>query len=193
MRKTPILYHSTNNGARTGDDCSTEADFDYFNGDLAGLGLGGGDVSNPSPSAMEMIKQIQGGVNLYNGTQNTTIPLHTLTNSDVNLPISLSSSNNGLKVNDLGSVVGQNWSVNAAPMITRVVKGIPDDFQGVLRGEGKGHITRPQFVVDIPSDIGFRFDFPGASTVGCPAPLDLQARVGLHSGPGKLQRHDREG
>ncbi len=145
----------------------TDADLDYFKEDLAGLGLEGGDVSNPSPSAMEMIKNIQAGVDLYNGTQSSVIPLHSINNNDVSIPVSLTSNNNGLKVNDLGSVVGQNWNLNAGGMITRVVKGIPDDFAGIVRGQGKGRTHEPQFFVEIPSRVGVDIFAPGLNSLGC--------------------------
>lgn len=116
----------------------TTADLDYFSQQIAGLGLDAASTSAPTPSALKMIEQIKAGVNLYNGSQSSNIPLWQLAAGDVSVPIGLSSTNNGLKVNDHGSVVGQNWSLDAGEMITRVVKGLPDEYTGTVEGIGVG-------------------------------------------------------
>ncbi len=86
------------------DGPSIDADQDYFSQEIAGLGLDGPGAALPSPSGLKMIDQVNAGVHLYNGSQSTTIPLYTLSANDISIPVSLSSSSNGLKVNDLGSM-----------------------------------------------------------------------------------------
>ncbi|MBP8240177.1 MAG: hypothetical protein KAX50_09455, partial [Saprospiraceae bacterium] len=49
----------------------TEADPDYFSQDIPGIGAG--TMSPPTPSALAAIQAISGGVNLYNGSQSTSI------------------------------------------------------------------------------------------------------------------------
>lgn len=146
----------------------TAADLSFFKEEIPGLGYVDQGASAPSPSALSTIKNIQGGVDLYNGAQNTFIPLHTLMANDISMPISLNSSNNGLKVNDLGSLVGQNWNLNAGGIISRVVNGLPDEFKGEVLGMGVGrsYELTPRF--EILSNYGINFDFQSAGAVTAP-------------------------
>ncbi|MEM9820311.1 MAG: RHS repeat-associated core domain-containing protein [Bacteroidota bacterium] len=143
----------------------TEADASFFDQVIPGLGLEGPGTSQPSPSALEMIKQVQAQVDLYNGQQNTTIPLHTVTANGIEIPISLSSSNNGIKVNDIGSTVGQNWNLNAGGMISRVVKGLPDEYHGTVYGNGVGRNYKITPRIQIPSTVGVGVDFIGSGAI----------------------------
>ncbi len=145
----------------------TDADQNYFTDVIAGLGLDGPGAAAPSPSALEMIKAVNGGVNLYNGSQNTSIPLYNLQAYDITIPVSISSSNNGLKVNDIGSLVGQHWNLDAGGMISLVVKGLPDEFMGKTTGIGVGRKYKMKGRIEIPSNIGLRLTFPGSDGLGC--------------------------
>lgn len=167
----PLQGSSNDSGAKpsgsgliksvTTPEVGTAADFDFLDEELPGIGAGG-EISTPSPSAMQMIENIQSGVNLYNGAQSSGIPLHTLVANDISVPISLNTSNNGLKVNELGSIVGQHWNLNAAGMVSRVVKGLPDDYSGTAEGMGIGRIQRLRPRIDIPTNIGISFNVPGS-------------------------------
>ena len=148
----------------------TAADVDYFSQTIPGLGLEGSGVQTPMADALELIKNIGGGVDLYNGSQSSSISLYNLQSNDISIPVSLSSSNNGLKVNDLGSLAGQHWNLNAGGMISRVVKGLPDEFFGESNGFGVGrnYKIKPRF--EIPANTGLRVSFPGDSQIPCPQP-----------------------
>jgi len=145
----------------------TDADQDYFSSTIAGLGVAGSGSTPPSPSAMQTIQSIKGGVNLYNGSQNSSIPLYSLQANDISLPISISSSNNGLKVDDLGSLVGQNWNLNAGGSISRVVKGLPDEFVGDIISQGVGQIHKINGRFEPFSNAGIELKITGASQFGC--------------------------
>jgi len=131
----------------------TEAGVDMFNSSIPGLGANGAGGAAPSPSSQEDIKRINGGVSLYNGSQSSQIPLHTLQSNDISIPIGLSSLNNGLKVNDLGTLVGHNWSLNAAPSISRIVKGLPDEFLGTMKSVGAGKTYHLAARLEAPSEV----------------------------------------
>ena len=146
-----------------------DTDYDFFAGDIAGLGQSG--PNTPAASALDQIKSISGGVNLYNGSQSSSIPLYTLQARDISMPIGLSSQNNGLKVDDMGGLMGQNWSLNAGGVVTRVANGLPDEYCGTATGTGTGF--RPYIIprLELFSNIGIRVEFGGIlkslNNLGC--------------------------
>ncbi|MEM6771471.1 MAG: hypothetical protein AAF597_12890, partial [Bacteroidota bacterium] len=169
--------------AKNSQEGGTEADVGYLGEEIAGLGAGG-NPGAPSPSAMSMIEAIKGGVDKYSGSQSSSIPLHTIVANDITVPIGLSSSNNGLKVDDIGSLVGQNWHLNAGGSISRVVKGLPDDFDGKLEGTGVGRDYKLVPRIQLPSNLGVRLDFIGSGNI--PTTTLNKIRRGLPIGGGEL-------
>ncbi len=61
------------------------------------------------------------------GMANLSVPLITLEGQDISLPMSLSYRSNGLKVEQEAGWTGMQWNLNAGGVITRSVRGIPDD------------------------------------------------------------------
>jgi hypothetical protein len=55
------------------------------------------------------------------------IPIYTVEEGSLSLPISLNYHASGLKVAEMASWVGAGWSLNAGGIITRTVQGIPDE------------------------------------------------------------------
>lgn len=84
-------------------------------------------VIPPSPEAAELGKYGNVPVSLYTGTPNITIPFFELKGNTISLPISLSYNASGFKPSEAASWVGSGWSLNAGGVITRAVKGNPDD------------------------------------------------------------------
>jgi len=80
----------------------------------------------PSPDTYSLAKYGDIPISYYTGTPNINIPLCTLVDGDVSLPISLSYHASGLKVDEIASLVGLGWSLNAGGMITRIIKEEPD-------------------------------------------------------------------
>lgn len=82
-------------------------------------------VQTPEMSA---IKQIAlSSVNYSTGCMDIRIPLLDIECGDLKLPIYLSYNSSGIKVNEPCSWVGQNWSLHAEPMVTRIPRGHVDD------------------------------------------------------------------
>lgn len=81
----------------------------------------------PSPGAAGLARSAAMPVNLSKGTVQINVPLCELEGYSMRLPVSLSYQTSGLKVNDVPSQVGLGWSLNAGGVITRVVRGRPDD------------------------------------------------------------------
>lgn len=67
-------------------------------------------------------------VSYHTGSVNVSIPLHSLSSRGIDLSISLSYNTSGVRVADLPSSVGQNWTLNCGGVITRSVQGFPDDY-----------------------------------------------------------------
>ena len=81
----------------------------------------------PSPNAAGLGKYAEIPVSYSTGIPQISIPFYTIETGNISLPISLSYHSSGVKVEEEASWVGLGWSLNAGGVITRVVKGIPDD------------------------------------------------------------------
>lgn len=86
----------------------------------------------PSPTTSALAKYGDIPVSLYTGTPNISIPLYEISTGDFSLPISLSYQASGIKVEDIASWVGLGWSLNAGGIISRSVRGLPDELNGYL-------------------------------------------------------------
>ncbi len=81
----------------------------------------------PSPEAASLGKYGNMPVGYYTGAPNISIPLYTVQSRDLTVPISLSYSAGGIKVEEAASSVGLGWALSAGGVITRTVRGLPDD------------------------------------------------------------------
>lgn len=85
----------------------------------------------PSPDAAALGKYGQYPVSLYNGLVQIDIPIHTIEMPLCKLPISISYHASGIKVDEISSSVGLGWALNAGGVITRSVRGMPDENFGL--------------------------------------------------------------
>lgn len=69
-------------------------------------------------------------VNNYTGAIDLEIPIFEIEMDGLKIPISIQYNSKGVKVDDISSSVGMNWSLNAGGNIVRVVKDIPDHKVG---------------------------------------------------------------
>ncbi len=60
------------------------------------------------------------------GTVPVNIPIYTLTERGITIPISLNYNTSGIRLNELASWVGLGWSLNAGGAIVRNTEGLPD-------------------------------------------------------------------
>ena len=84
-------------------------------------------VIPPSPTAAALGQYGQVPVGMFTGTPQVSIPLYTLKSKYLSVPLSLSYSSNGVKVDQVASWVGLGWSLNAGGVITRTVRGQEDE------------------------------------------------------------------
>lgn len=65
-------------------------------------------------------------VNQYTGKSKIEIPLYTILDGSINIPINLTYNSGGIKVDDVASSVGMNWNINAGGSTIRSIKDIDD-------------------------------------------------------------------
>lgn len=94
------------------------------------LTTGGSHVVLPSPNTWNALNDGKADVDLYTGRLNYTIPLHVVKSRELEIPISVQYSTDGVKVDDLASDVGLGWQINAGGVVGRVMRGLPDEFDG---------------------------------------------------------------
>ena len=84
-------------------------------------------VVPPNPTACQLLTH--GNIPIINctGTFSYSIPVYTINYKDISLPITLNYGSNGVKVDQLPSMVGTDWSLNTGGIISRVTNGRPDD------------------------------------------------------------------
>jgi hypothetical protein len=80
-----------------------------------------------SPNAASLGKYGEIPVNYYNGSITVPIQLYNITSGKHTIPISLSYNYTGLKVEEISGNVGLGWSLNAGGVISRTVRGLPDE------------------------------------------------------------------
>ncbi len=81
-----------------------------------------------SPEVTAMIRNISYPINYSTGVPDITIPIYEVKCGDLTLPITLSYHASGIKPNEPSNWVGQGWSLNAEPIISRKVNGHVDKF-----------------------------------------------------------------
>ena len=86
----------------------------------------------PSPEASAMTKYADLQANEFKGMVSHTIPLYTYKAGQLEVPISISYNGAGVRVDDIPTWVGMNWTLNAGGVITRTVKDIADESTGSI-------------------------------------------------------------
>lgn len=86
-------------------------------------------VSVPSPTAAALGKFGDIPVSLYTGVPEISVPLFIVRGKTLQLPLALSYHASGVKVEEIGGWVGMGWTLEAGGVITRSVRGLPDESQ----------------------------------------------------------------
>jgi hypothetical protein len=81
----------------------------------------------PDPNVASLFKSTITPITEYSGLPNVSIPLYTVTEGNISLPISLSYNTSGIQVSEESGIVGLGWALNVGGVITRSVNG-NDDF-----------------------------------------------------------------
>lgn len=94
------------------------------------------DVVMPSPNATAFGKYVDIPVSYHTGVPNISIPIHTIQEGPLTVPIGLSYHASGVKVGELASWVGLGWNLEAGGVVTRTVMNVPDE-----RSDLKGYYS----------------------------------------------------
>lgn len=84
--------------------------------------------SSPDVAALEKFVEVP--VSLYTGVPNISVPICNLSDGGLSVPISLAYHYTGFKPNETPGWVGMGWALNAGGVITRTVRGKPDEQAG---------------------------------------------------------------
>ena len=87
-------------------------------------------VSIVNPNVASLGKYTDIPINLSTGVPSISVPIHTITEGNLSLPVSLNYHASGVKVNEVASWVGLGWSLSAGGSISRTILGLPDDDTG---------------------------------------------------------------
>jgi len=86
------------------------------------------DFFPPAPNAAAITKAAVLGTTKNTGAVNVNIPVVQLNGKKLNVAVSLNYASSGIKVDELASRVGMGWSLNAGGVITRIIRGAPDEY-----------------------------------------------------------------
>lgn len=85
------------------------------------------DVFPPAPNASSLGKFVDVPVGLYNGVPEVSVPIWTVKEGSITLPVSLNYHAGGIQVAEIASWCGLGWALQAGGVITRSVRGLADD------------------------------------------------------------------
>jgi hypothetical protein len=81
----------------------------------------------PSPEAASLAKFTEIPVSLYTGVPNISVPIYTIQQSGISIPISLNYHARGIKVEEIASRVGLGWALSYGGSISRQTRGKVDE------------------------------------------------------------------
>ncbi|SEJ83195.1 YD repeat-containing protein [Cyclobacterium xiamenense] len=87
-------------------------------------------VIPPSPEVSALAKFADTRVSHYSGIPDIQLPLYTLVEQDLELPIALQYHAGGIRVEERAGWAGLGWALNAGGSISRTIKGLPDEQTG---------------------------------------------------------------
>ncbi|WP_419699070.1 hypothetical protein [Mucilaginibacter sp. NFX135] len=85
-------------------------------------------VIPPSPEAQAFQRYGEYPVDYSTGVPKIDIPLYEIHSGKLSLPVTLSYHASGMRINDIATNVGLGWTLLAGGMVSRAVKGIPDEI-----------------------------------------------------------------
>lgn len=105
----------------------------------------------PSPEASNLGKYSEATINYHTGTPNIAIPIHTIQGKDISHSVSMTYDASGRKAAEVASWVGLGWTLQAEGVITRTVRGLPDEHPNGYfttyskwKNDYEGTATNPQ-------------------------------------------------
>ncbi len=97
---------------------------------------GGMNIAQPSPEAIAMRRYMDYPVSYASGTADISIPLLELPARGATVSLGLSYHTGGIKRDDKPTSVGLGWSLTGLGVISRQIKGYPDEWMGIDNPSG---------------------------------------------------------
>ncbi|MPS74528.1 MAG: hypothetical protein E2590_15445 [Chryseobacterium sp.] len=85
-------------------------------------------IFSPSPNVMEMTRYLDQTVDNSTGIPSISVPIYTIQQGDIQVPVTLSYYAGGIKVEQEATNVGLGWSLNAGGVVSREIRSIIDDL-----------------------------------------------------------------
>ncbi|EDP94686.1 DUF6443 domain-containing protein [Kordia algicida OT-1] len=94
----------------------------------------------PSPTVANLMRFEEVSVDLYSGQPSIGIPLGSVTISDMlNYPIGIQYNTQGVRIDERSGWLGTGFSMATGGVISRTVRGLPDENNSQLLGRGVFH------------------------------------------------------
>jgi len=84
-------------------------------------------VIPPSPEVSALARFADTRISHYSGLPDISIPLYTITEQDLEIPIALHYHAGGIRVEERAGWAGLGWALQAGGSISRTMKGLPDE------------------------------------------------------------------
>ena len=104
---------------------------------LSQVASGASMYAPPSPNASALLRYANVPVDEHTGIASVILPIDQLSGRQLSVPITLSYHGSGNKVQDVASNVGLGFVLNAGGVITRVMRGLPDESSAGYQVNGK--------------------------------------------------------
>ncbi len=96
------------------------------------------NVIPPAPDVASLLKFSETPVSPFTGQPNINIPIYTLREGSLSVPISIRYHGGGIKISEASGVVGSGWSLDAGGCISRTVYGLADEINSSVTQGLKG-------------------------------------------------------
>jgi len=97
------------------------------------------EIIPPSPTVANLMQFEEVPVSQYTGQPNISIPLYSKSISgDLGINIALSYNTQGIKIDNRSGWVGTGWSLEAGGVVSRTVRGLPDEKMKGAPNPSKG-------------------------------------------------------
>src|SRR5699024_8964751 len=120
------------------------------------------NIIPPPPNAYSFVKYINHPISHNTGVPEVSLPLFSWSNhSGLGLDLSLNYHLGGIKVEEIASNVGLGWSLQGLGVITRSIRGLPDDANfGFINTEDLPNYHTDEYDGDFPQFNSFNGDNP---------------------------------
>lgn len=126
-----------------------------------------------SAAAQNFMRYGEIPVDFSTGVPKIEIPLYTIENKKIKLPISVSYHASGIKVSDVSSEVGIGWVLNAGGIVTRSMLDILDEGGNAV----KTYSSAEQFLTAVPNIV---YGNPNAGCLCYPGSHTMEMYLNTH-------------